>query len=687
MAAGEADFGRFFLWAGLIIATCRPKSKRRRKKWFFTGTLCLCVWSMILMTGPCPVYAAEAPEETISGNGMPAADGQPGETVPGSGVPADRQPGESTPGNGVPIEDKQPGETVSGNGMSVADKPGETVSDNALPVMDNMEGIVTKNALPMAETEGEAMWQTEQGWVQGSFVEAVSKASPDGTVVLLSDVMLTDGVTISKPVIITSADPAHPRTIKNLAEDKDDKQNYGRIFTVNGGELGLEGVILDGGRKDGITAYHPLICVNGNRAVVRMLEGAVLQNAENRSQSLCGGGINIRTGQCIMHDGSGITHCKARHGGGIEVNGAKAMLGMAGGVIDDCEADNGGGVYVNIGMFQMRGGEIKNCRATKEDAGAMRTGGGGIYIAGEKNVAAVLIGNGRITDNSAVSNGGGILVQGGYTLLQMEGGTLENNTAECGGGVSMVWGTLKLYGGTVTGNTASLYGGGILGSPDSLIELQGNPKVKGNTAGDTADCFDNFYLDGAEDAAPDWATVPIRLTGSLTDGVELGMSRWVCPDDGEHPYRDMIVPGDDYVITQADLDRLCDDRKSPDKELYADNMEKYAFIPYEDDTGGKKIVMILAAGITLDKETMTLTEVGKSGTLTATVTPANALIKDVVWSSSDESVATVDADGVVTAVKDGKALITATTVSPYHEKASCEVTVMTKKEPVSYPIT
>ena len=55
-------------------------------------------------------------------------------------------------------------------------------------------------------------------------------------------------------------------------------------------------------------------------------------------------------------------------------------------------------------------------------------------------------------------------------------------------------------------------------------------------------------------------------------------------------------------------------------------------------------------------------QVGKSTTFIATVTPDNATNKKVTWTSSDESVATVNEDGVVTGVKAGKATITATTV-------------------------
>ena len=62
--------------------------------------------------------------------------------------------------------------------------------------------------------------------------------------------------------------------------------------------------------------------------------------------------------------------------------------------------------------------------------------------------------------------------------------------------------------------------------------------------------------------------------------------------------------------------------------------------------------------VKLDRETLELTE-GESATLKATVSPERAADKTVTWSSSDESKATVDASGKVTAVKEGKVKITA----------------------------
>lgn len=65
-------------------------------------------------------------------------------------------------------------------------------------------------------------------------------------------------------------------------------------------------------------------------------------------------------------------------------------------------------------------------------------------------------------------------------------------------------------------------------------------------------------------------------------------------------------------------------------------------------------------GVSLDQNTLTLTE-DDTTQLTATVEPTNATNKDVTWSSDNEAVAMVDANGNVTAVSAGAATITVTT--------------------------
>lgn len=82
---------------------------------------------------------------------------------------------------------------------------------------------------------------------------------------------------------------------------------------------------------------------------------------------------------------------------------------------------------------------------------------------------------------------------------------------------------------------------------------------------------------------------------------------------------------------------------------------------------------IAVDGVQLNKEEMLLFT-GGAEKLLATVSPANASEKSVTWASSDEAVATVDAQGVVSAVGEGTAVITVTTVDGEFTD-ECTVTV------------
>ncbi len=81
-------------------------------------------------------------------------------------------------------------------------------------------------------------------------------------------------------------------------------------------------------------------------------------------------------------------------------------------------------------------------------------------------------------------------------------------------------------------------------------------------------------------------------------------------------------------------------------------------------------------GVSLDKKNLTLLP-GASGKINATVLPSNAKNKNITWSSSNKSVATVDQDGNVKAVAPGLAVITVKTQDG-NKTASCNVRVQFK---------
>ncbi len=84
--------------------------------------------------------------------------------------------------------------------------------------------------------------------------------------------------------------------------------------------------------------------------------------------------------------------------------------------------------------------------------------------------------------------------------------------------------------------------------------------------------------------------------------------------------------------------------------------------------------------ITLDKSQLSLTE-GDKATLTATILPDNTTqSKELTWNSTNESVATVDSDGNVTALSEGTTTISVMTINGM--TAACKVTVEKLEIPI-----
>ena len=90
---------------------------------------------------------------------------------------------------------------------------------------------------------------------------------------------------------------------------------------------------------------------------------------------------------------------------------------------------------------------------------------------------------------------------------------------------------------------------------------------------------------------------------------------------------------------------------------------------------------VVPTGIEITQtESKTEVNVGETLPLTATVTPKNAVDKSVSWTSSDDSIATVDSNGVVTGKAAGTVTITATATAGDSVTATYNVTV---KAPVT----
>ena len=89
---------------------------------------------------------------------------------------------------------------------------------------------------------------------------------------------------------------------------------------------------------------------------------------------------------------------------------------------------------------------------------------------------------------------------------------------------------------------------------------------------------------------------------------------------------------------------------------------------------------VKVSNVTVNPATVKLTSKGQNIQLSVSVLPNNAENKSIVWSTSNASVATVDNNGVVTAVANGNATITAAAFDGSGKYAECSVVVEIPKE-------
>ena len=159
------------------------------------------------------------------------------------------------------------------------------------------------------------------------------------------------------------------------------------------------------------------------------------------------------------------------NGGAIYMDDPNGVVNISGGTIQNCNGENGGAVYMSGGTFTLSGtGTINNCTANAN--------GGAAYLGGTGD--AVLNINGGSIQNNSANNGGGLYLASGK--INMTAGTVKNNDAESnGGGAYLGGGTLTMSGGAIQNNQASHNGGGAyLGG--GALNISSTALIQNNTA-------------------------------------------------------------------------------------------------------------------------------------------------------------------------------------------------------------
>ena len=508
--------------------------------------------------------------------------------------------------------------------------------------------------------------------------------------------------------------------------------NYGGGVYVKSGTFNMYGGTIkentsSEGYGSGFGGAGVYVEASGN--FIMNNDASVTGNKATGYGATLNGGVFVNGGTFTMNDNASVTGNKAKNGtlngGGVYVsgNGTFTMNNNAS-VTGNKTANNnatlnGGGVYVNGGTFNMNDGAIRGNAATNN--------GGGVYVNGG---TFTMNGNASIKSNTA-KNGGGVYASAG-TFNMNGNASIKSNT---GNGVCVsdtarftVSDTPTVTENTMNGNDSNVYlnGGayitigkvgltdgasiGVTKTVDSsaagiVIATDVNEDYSDNFSSDDSTYVvkhdtDNNKLVLAKSAvththiwtytannatitaicantdnlcnATNGGSVTIKASTTTYDSTEKPATveksgNWESAFSKSIPITYEQKNGDTYTSMKGGVPTEVGKYKA---SITVGG--KIAFVEYEITGSTTEIVPV--SQITLNK-TSTSISVGNSEKLTATVTPENAANKDLKWASSDTSVATVAADGTVTAVKAGTATITATAADGSGKSATCTVTV------------
>jgi uncharacterized repeat protein (TIGR02543 family) len=200
------------------------------------------------------------------------------------------------------------------------------------------------------------------------------------------------------------------------------------------------------------------------------------------TSSRYGGGV-YNTNTFVMNEGAEVSGNESQTGAGVMNASSTATFTLNGGKIcNNTATDNAGGVY-NSGNFTMSGGEI---------SGHMALSGAGVYNLGTFEMIQEGVGkHPKIINNAATNYGGGVYNSGSASKFNMSGGTISGNTADREGGGVYVTGyaVFNMSGGSISCNKAIVIGTGSTGFGGGLCGWNGTVNMSGGEISDNEAVF------------------------------------------------------------------------------------------------------------------------------------------------------------------------------------------------------
>ena len=504
--------------------------------------------------------------------------------------------------------------------------------------------------------------------------------------------------------------------------------NTPNSVTINGGTVTAVGGKA-GGNSYGIYTANNSTSITVNGGTVTAMSGEAERDscgifAEHQnnecSVTINGGTVTATAGNAV---GYGWYSCGIRVEGSITINNgtvnatgktsgnrnsgiyARSSVTINGGTVTATAgniAGNGGvysiGIFTDGGDVIISGGDVTGIGSTGPQSigiatnnklevtgGTVKAEGGtalthfscGLYAAQTCSIEdSTVTATGGTTEQG---NSSGIFA-GDTSRVQLVEVTIKNATVTATGGTATngkssgifasnanginVQVTIEDATVTATGDTAGTGSYGILAETTGTtadVTIDGNSVVRANTTGENAKTISGTTI------TQENSIVFKNGVGTVYGDVTLQEDLTIDANES------LTIPQDATLIIPEDVTLTNSGTMTNNGTI--DNQGTLTIEPggnlAGDVTGNQATYKV--AGVTLNRSNLSLTA-GGTAWLRAAVQPDNAANQSVTWASSDPSVATVDQNGVVTAVAPGAATITATTVDGGFT-AICTVTV------------
>ena len=525
--------------------------------------------------------------------------------------------------------------------------------------------------------------------------------------------------------------------------------NGGNIKATGGGGAGIGGggwyagrsggtIVIKGGNVTANGGFRSAgIGGSGDSGGSITINGGVVKATGDQNQGGAGIGGGRGDGGNITITGGTVTACGAEGGAGIgggSSRGDGGKITISGGTVMAYGAEGGAGIgggRGDSGKITISGGTVTACGAEGgAGIGGGWSGGDGDEITISGGTVIACGGEYTGTGTSTQYYGPSGIGSGGFYVVTDDGETYDTEkpkpgtfrTGEPGSAIIFAYGGRGKDGngdafsaGDTSGWSGLIFQGVVesYGADGWADKLSASGEVYGATFTLTGDLSipDGHKLTVGEDKRLDidsGVVLSLEIGGSLTNAGTIGGSgelKILCDTDPMTAAQ-TLEPGGILDLSACLSSGVFEGNDPEDgvkftRPVWSSSAPAVATVDEngrvtalangetEISVGGVKVCSVTVrtsvTGVELDRDTLRLT-VGDREQLTATVSPETATDKSLTWSSSDSEVASVGADGLVTAHKPGTAEITVTTGDGGFT-ASCTVSVIALNIPETHDIT